>query len=367
MKHISPVPKAALPAASVAQHAGIDGVALAPPVYGIDLLDRAVLGPGQERQAPGVGEALQMKASPPSDGSSVGAHMKNKTGLPDDLKAGIEHRSGLSLDDVRVHYNSPRPAQLQALAYAQGTDIHVGPGQERHLPHEAWHVVQQKQGRVRPTGWVHGTAINDDAGLEREASVIGAKAGASGARAAAGSPLVQRVAASPKVVQMITENDSETPFIAMNFWGHRKLLKEGNKITTTAMGSCVSIAIYNESGDAILAHFGGLTSSPKIEDVREDVTDGVKQLNTRISQFGESWAGWIWTGVDKDTSVVSELRIDILTEYLNAKLTRVGPFVGGTLLVKNGKIQPVWEAQSELAKQVKSKGKGKGTGKSLEI
>jgi hypothetical protein len=26
------------------------------------------------------------------------------------------------------------------------------PGQEQHLPHEAWHVVQQKQGRVKPTG-----------------------------------------------------------------------------------------------------------------------------------------------------------------------------------------------------------------------
>ena len=37
------------------------------------------------------------------------------------------------------------------MAYAQGTDIHIGPGQGTHLPHEAWHVVQQKQGRVLPT------------------------------------------------------------------------------------------------------------------------------------------------------------------------------------------------------------------------
>lgn len=50
-----------------------------------------------------------------------------------------------------MHYNSSRPAQLQALAYAQGSDIHLGPGQERHLPHEAWHGVQQAQGRVQPT------------------------------------------------------------------------------------------------------------------------------------------------------------------------------------------------------------------------
>lgn len=76
---------------------------------------------------------------------------KFETGLPDQLKTGVESLSGHSLDDVKVHYNSPQPAQLNALAYAQGTDIHVAPGQEQHLPHEAWHVAQQKQGRVRPT------------------------------------------------------------------------------------------------------------------------------------------------------------------------------------------------------------------------
>ncbi|MDP3468743.1 MAG: DUF4157 domain-containing protein [Daejeonella sp.] len=75
----------------------------------------------------------------------------NNTGLPDQLKSGIENLSGYSLDDVKVHYNSDKPATLQAHAYAQGTDIHVASGQDRHLPHEAWHVVQQKQGRVKPT------------------------------------------------------------------------------------------------------------------------------------------------------------------------------------------------------------------------
>ena len=100
----------------------------------------------------------------------------NKTGLPNQLKTGVESLSGHSLDDVRVHYNSARPAQLQAHAYAQGTDIHVGPGQEQHLPHEAWHVVQQKQGRVRPTMQLKGAGINDDAGLEQEADMMGAKA-----------------------------------------------------------------------------------------------------------------------------------------------------------------------------------------------
>lgn len=101
----------------------------------------------------------------------------NNTGLPDNLKSGIENMSGYSMDDVKVHYNSSQPATLQAHAYAQGTDIHVAPGQEKHVPHEAWHVVQQKQGRVKPTTQMKGTVpVNDEAGLEKEADVMGAKA-----------------------------------------------------------------------------------------------------------------------------------------------------------------------------------------------
>ncbi|WP_211236757.1 DUF4157 domain-containing protein [Sporocytophaga myxococcoides] len=102
---------------------------------------------------------------------------ENKTGLPDNLKSGIENLSGYSMDDVKVHRNSDQPAQLNALAYAQGNDIHLGAGQEKHLPHEAWHVVQQKQGRVQPTMQMKGNVdINDDEGLEKEADVMGANA-----------------------------------------------------------------------------------------------------------------------------------------------------------------------------------------------
>lgn len=102
---------------------------------------------------------------------------ENNTGLPDNLKTGLENLSGISLDDVKVHRNSDKPAQLQAHAYAQGTDIHLGAGQEKHLPHEAWHVVQQKQGRVKPTMQMKGgVSVNDETALEREADVMGLKA-----------------------------------------------------------------------------------------------------------------------------------------------------------------------------------------------
>ena len=98
-------------------------------------------------------------------------------GLPPRLKAGIESLSGISMDHVKVHYNSAKPAQMDARAYAQGNEIHVGSGQERHLPHEAWHVVQQARGQVRATMQLKGGAyLNNDLRLEREADVMGARA-----------------------------------------------------------------------------------------------------------------------------------------------------------------------------------------------
>ncbi|HET8843999.1 MAG TPA: DUF4157 domain-containing protein [Ktedonobacteraceae bacterium] len=100
-------------------------------------------------------------------------YKQNRTGLPDHLKTGIERLSGSSLDDVQVHYNSSKPTQINALAYTQGRDIYVGPGQESHLAHEAWHAVQQKQGLVGKTALIKGIAVNNDQKLEKEADVMG--------------------------------------------------------------------------------------------------------------------------------------------------------------------------------------------------
>ena len=121
------------------------------------------------QHAPHEEEPLQARGEPTRN-------KENTTGLPDPLKTGIETLSGISMDDVQVHYHSPKPAQVQALAYTRDTDIHVGPGQERHLAHEAWHVVQQKQGRVKPTLQAKEVAINDDVVLEEEADIMGARA-----------------------------------------------------------------------------------------------------------------------------------------------------------------------------------------------
>jgi hypothetical protein len=102
------------------------------------------------------------------------------------------------MDGVRVHYGSNAPAQLGAYAYAQGNQIHVAPGQEKHLPHEAWHVVQQKQGRVRPTiQLASGTPVNDDDALENEADVMGARALSAGQAVEADETASLKMLAAP--------------------------------------------------------------------------------------------------------------------------------------------------------------------------
>jgi len=119
----------------------------------------------QRAQMQATGRVLQAEEEAPP----------NRTGMPDHLKSGLETLSGMDLSGVRVHYNSFKPAQLNALAYTRGQEIHVAPGQEKHLPHEGWHAVQQMQGLVKPTLYARSVAINDDQGLEREADVMGAK------------------------------------------------------------------------------------------------------------------------------------------------------------------------------------------------
>jgi hypothetical protein len=126
----------------------------------------------QEKQQGIQQNRLYSKAS-----LTEGASPTNSTGLPDQLRAGIESLSGMSMAHVNVHDNSGQPAQLNASADTNDSDIHLAEWQERHLPHEAWHVVQQAQGRVMPTMPMKGNvAVNEDEGLEKVADALGAAA-----------------------------------------------------------------------------------------------------------------------------------------------------------------------------------------------
>lgn len=98
--------------------------------------------------------------------------------LPAPVRGAMEQMSGMDLSSVNVHYNSREPSRLGANAYAKSNDIHLAPGHENELPHEAWHVVQQMQGRVQATGTRDGIPTNIDQTMESEADTMGRKSAA---------------------------------------------------------------------------------------------------------------------------------------------------------------------------------------------
>lgn len=170
--------------------------------------------PGGPRRADDVLQMQQVLgnryAKRAMDGGPSGAGGRpakaGRTGLPDALRGGLERLSGESLSDVEVHYDSPKPARLHALAYTRGTEIHMGPGQAHHLAHEAWHVVQQKQGRVQPTTRAGTHPVNDNIELEREADTMGRRASQSSAVPGSPDRTVQAVRGPHRpVIQMLSE------------------------------------------------------------------------------------------------------------------------------------------------------------------
>jgi len=111
-------------------------------------------------------------------------HRQDATGIPAPVQTKMEGALGADLSDVRVHSESARAVELGALAFTQGSDIHVAPGQwapettkgQELLGHELGHVLQQRTGRVKAAAQYKGVGLNDEPALEAEADALGAKA-----------------------------------------------------------------------------------------------------------------------------------------------------------------------------------------------
>ncbi len=127
-------------------------------------------------------EPKQLKAdtAPAQEQSST----SSGSALPEATKAKMESSFGTDLSHIKVHTNSESAANVGALAYAQGNDLHFAKGQfnpgtekgDGIIGHEVAHTFQQQAGKVKPTTEVNGMAVNDSPSLEHEADVMGAKA-----------------------------------------------------------------------------------------------------------------------------------------------------------------------------------------------
>lgn len=108
----------------------------------------------------------------------------NNTGMPTNVQAKMESAFNTDFSNVKVHANSSKATEVGAVAYTQGTDVHFAPGHynpssssgQKLLGHELTHVVQQSEGRVKPTGEVAGMPLNDSPALEKEADEMGGRA-----------------------------------------------------------------------------------------------------------------------------------------------------------------------------------------------
>jgi hypothetical protein len=221
----------------------------------------------QERRAAMLSDRL---AAGPQPIQRSAPPLPNRTGLPDRLKAGVEALSGLSMDDVRVYRNSPRPARLQAHAYAKGNEIHLAPGQERHLPHEAWHVVQQKRDPVRPTLRMSGVPVSASPALEAEADTMGTRAAQSlsfGARprraAFQGSGVVQA-----------------------------KLAWKGQKLDPLPADASATVTALFQHDDLFVMRDNSLPQNNQVQIIRADTKYllGENHLQSRWPQYIEHWS-----------------------------------------------------------------------------
>ena len=142
----------------------------------------------EEEEEPVQGKAeedeLQMKSGLEGETEKQGSS-GTKTGMPDEVRSKMENSFGADFSSVNIHRNSDQASNIGALAYTQGNDVHFAPGQynpgstkgQELLGHELTHVVQQRQGKVRPDAeQKKGMNINSDSALEKEADVMGEKA-----------------------------------------------------------------------------------------------------------------------------------------------------------------------------------------------
>lgn len=168
----------------------------------------------QRRTSPRGGVRLQ----PPS----YGVHHADTPGasLPTPVQHKMERALGADFSSVRIH-EGPLARTIGAQAFTRGTDVHFAPGQyqphttagQQVLGHELAHVVQQSQGRARPSTRVGGMAVDASPQLEHEAEQAGQRAAAGRSDGHASTSPKPIAASNSGVVQRRVQGDTFKQFL----------------------------------------------------------------------------------------------------------------------------------------------------------
>jgi hypothetical protein len=214
------------------------------PGHAVDALQQ------RANRGPGATHTAQLRAALDARAPAPLQRHGNGEPLPADLQAGLQQLSGEDVSSVNVFYDSPEPARYQAHAVTQGRDIHVAPGREGDVPHEAWHAVQQLQDRVKPTFDMGGVPVNDSPTLENEADRMGARALRAGRSAVSQAPAQRRAAAGAPL-----QRRAPAQFFLTPLW--RGVTRGASLLAGAAYGAFQG-ATYGSAAGPLGAIAGGL-------------------------------------------------------------------------------------------------------------
>lgn len=237
--------------------------------------------------------------------------------LPERIRAGVEGLSGYALDDVRVHRGSNRADALGAYAFTKGSDIHVADGGDEHLAHEAWHVVQQKGGRVPADSERDGTPVNEDDALEHEADAMGARALTAAPASREG---LKSVAAAPVAAQLKcklcgakSHSESKCPKAEKKDTGEEKsggrgLLKAGKKekdLFELILPKLDHESMYGPGAKSLVGGYKGKSNGLKDNSIRID-RQGLGNVQFQIGD--DSYACAIFEQDTEPDAIIAALR-----------------------------------------------------------
>lgn len=114
-----------------------------------------------------------------------------------------------AVDNVRVHNNSARAAEFFGRSFTHRSDPHFPrPLEEDRIPHEAWHAVQPRLGRVRPTVQLKLAVGPANDHYEQEADRVAASV-----MSESGTPQIQRQEEEDETIQTKSLASTITPLI----------------------------------------------------------------------------------------------------------------------------------------------------------
>jgi len=273
---------------------------------------------------------------------------RNDTGIPNGLRTQFETLSGFSFDDVRIHYHSDKPARFGALAYTQGNQVYVGAGQERHLPHELGHIVQQKRGGVRANFNIGGQPVNNDAALERQADTYARQARSLPSENVASYPPARHEKESGVVQRIIPQFDGQRCKAEIERWN--ALIANKNALHaryTLGNNAAIDALIRNlEEGtlaDILYSDRGSLEQNyPQL--ALDEHSDSVFYYNAQVQIWSEAFGqvkGQIIQGLTAkkiDRTTVNNFAWDDIIPFFNDTLA---PASHGFLDIRTARDVPL--------------------------